>query len=168
MYDHNAHTTKNTHKNYHNARITKTGVCYQIHIMVAHHSCTLPKLHLNPFWGKKEHNTCLRFLDFINVFFHLLSIFVQIKTQTQKHVSLKLLFCFYFSILERRIVTCMCIGMNFQVYLLMESFATVSAHKRTVVGVSSHVSMQIRCAIESFLTNWTHIRFHWNLIINCI
>ena len=96
VYDHNAHTTKNTHKNYHNARITKTGVCYQIRIMVAHHSCTLPKLHLNPFWGKKEHNTCLRFLDFINVFFHLLSIFVQIKTQTQKHVSLKLLFCFYF------------------------------------------------------------------------
>ena len=57
-------------------------------------------------------------------------------------------------------VTCVSIGVDFQVYFLMESFATVSADKGTVVSVGAHVGMQIRCPIESLLTNGAHVWFH--------
>ena len=48
----------------------------------------------------------------------------------------------------------------FHVYFLVESFATVAADVRTIVGVSPHVSVQIRSSIESLLTYWAYVRLH--------
>lgn len=42
----------------------------------------------------------------------------------------------------------MCIGVYLHVDFLVESLAAVLANERLVVGVSSHVGMEVGCTIE--------------------
>ena len=50
--------------------------------------------------------------------------------------------------------------MDLKVHLLVESFSAASADEWTEVGVSAHVRVQVRRAVEGFLADDADVRLH--------